>query len=446
MKLKSGILITFLLLLFSSSRISSKAEVQQPYVSFQVFYDELSPYGEWVDYPNYGYVWLPDAGPDFVPYSTNGHWIYTDYGWTWLSNYEWGWAPFHYGRWNFDHYYGWFWVPDSEWGPAWVAWRSADGYYGWEPLEPGISLSMSFGRSYDSHDDHWIFVRDRDIDRSDIHNYYIGRTDQDRIIRRSSMINNTYVDRNRNTTYITGPARNDFQRVTGRRVNPVTVQEYNRPGQNVSNDRVSIYRPEFRKNGDNGQRSEPSRISNLKDVKQPSERSVRSQPAVTKTPATNQDRQPNTVNPQRNSNTSQPQNIRKEQPQNNVRQQTTNPPQNTRKEIQPNNIKQQNTPPLQNIKREQPQNNIKQQNTNPPQNTQRDLQQNNVKQQNATPPQNTRREVQQNNIKQQNNVKQQNSAPQNARKGNQSNTSRSTDNAKKDQKKKTETVDEKIKN
>ena len=172
MKLKSGILITFLLLLFSSSRISSKVEVQQPYVSFQVFYDELSPYGEWVDYPNYGYVWLPDAGPDFVPYSTNGHWIYTDYGWTWLSNYEWGWAPFHYGRWNFDHYYGWFWVPDSEWGPAWVAWRSADGYYGWEPLEPGISLSMSFGRSYDSHDDHWIFVRDRDIDRSDIQNYY----------------------------------------------------------------------------------------------------------------------------------------------------------------------------------------------------------------------------------------------------------------------------------
>ena len=51
-------------------------------VSYQTFYDELSPYGQWVDYPGQGYVWVPDAGNDFRPYSTNGHWVWTD-------NYEW---------------------------------------------------------------------------------------------------------------------------------------------------------------------------------------------------------------------------------------------------------------------------------------------------------------------------------------------------------------------
>src|SRR5436189_4063176 len=91
-------------------------------VSYQTFYDELSPYGHWVDYPNYGYVWVPDAESDFRPYSTRGHWAYTDnYEWMWVSDYDWGWAPFHYGRWDYDSYIGWYWVPGYEWSPAWVA-------------------------------------------------------------------------------------------------------------------------------------------------------------------------------------------------------------------------------------------------------------------------------------------------------------------------------------
>src|SRR5665213_1919979 len=65
----------------------------------QVFYDELSPYGQWIDYPDYGYVWQPNVDQDFRPYDTNGYWVYSDYGWTWVSNYSWGWAPFHYGNW-----------------------------------------------------------------------------------------------------------------------------------------------------------------------------------------------------------------------------------------------------------------------------------------------------------------------------------------------------------
>src|ERR1700682_2804413 len=52
-------------------------------VTYQSFYDQLSPYGNWINYPGYGYVWMPNAGPDFRPYATNGNWIYTDAGWTW---------------------------------------------------------------------------------------------------------------------------------------------------------------------------------------------------------------------------------------------------------------------------------------------------------------------------------------------------------------------------
>ena len=117
---------------------------RQTYVSFQVFYDQLSPYGQWVNYSDYGYVWIPDAGPDFVPYSTDGYWMLTDYGWTWVSDYNWGWAPYHYGRWGYDNFYGWFWIPGNEWGPAWVTWRRANGYYGWTPNGSGCKYQCQF--------------------------------------------------------------------------------------------------------------------------------------------------------------------------------------------------------------------------------------------------------------------------------------------------------------
>ena len=44
-----------------------QASAQGSYFSYQVFYDQLSPYGQWVDFPRYGYVWIPDARPDFIP-------------------------------------------------------------------------------------------------------------------------------------------------------------------------------------------------------------------------------------------------------------------------------------------------------------------------------------------------------------------------------------------
>jgi hypothetical protein len=393
------VLALLFLVIITSVIFAKQASAQQPNVSFQVFYDQLSPYGEWVNYPNWGYVWIPDAGPDFVPYSTQGHWILTDDGWTWMSDYSWGWAPFHYGRWDYDQYYGWFWVPGNEWGPAWVTWRRADGYYGWAPMEPGISLSATFGRAYDIHDDHWIFVKDRDIDRADINHYYISRTDQYRVVRHSSVINNTYVDSRRHTTYVTGPARADIQKVTGRKLNPVAIQEYNKPGQDLGNGHFQIYRPVVMKNNDKGKKPAPSRITNLKDVKQASERKVINQQGNLSSDKNIKDAgQTSTVNSQKNlnnpktlqsQNSNPPKNIKSVKQPVNVKSQNKNLSQNIKKDPQPNNVKPLNTNPSQNIKREPQPNNIKTQNTNISQNVKNELQPNKVKTLNTNPAQNT---------------------------------------------------------
>jgi hypothetical protein len=259
-------IIAVLLVVMTSCMLTPRVSSQRTNASFQLFYDELSPYGQWTDYGDYGYVWIPDAGDNFEPYSSDGHWIMTDYGWTWASDYDWGWAAFHYGRWSYANSFGWFWVPDNEWGPAWVNWRQADGYYGWSPMEPGITINLSFRNEYNSGNDHWMFVRDRDFDRADVSRYYVNRNEHERISRNSVVINNTYRDSKRNTTYVTGPSRNDIQNVTGRRIVSTTIQDNSRPGKGVKNGRLQIYRPQIQ-NNNAGQKPTPKRITNQNDVK-----------------------------------------------------------------------------------------------------------------------------------------------------------------------------------
>ncbi len=241
-----GVIIGILFLTSSCTTQGSfyAGQGDQGYVDIQVFYDQLSPYGEWIDYPEYGYVWIPDVRGGFAPYETNGEWVMTEYGWTWISDYSWGWAPFHYGRWDFDGRFGWFWIPDTEWGPAWVTWRRANGYYGWAPMGPGMRAGY-----YDGYGDinRWHFVRDRDFGRQHINRYEVNRQDYDQLLRSSSVINNTHVDRRRNTTYIAGPSTEEVQRVTGRRINSLAVRDNNRPGTVVNKDQVRIFRPQVQK-------------------------------------------------------------------------------------------------------------------------------------------------------------------------------------------------------
>jgi hypothetical protein len=276
-KLLLKVFVVFSALNAAALFVPQKACAQQGAVSFQLFYDDLSPYGMWVDYPAYGYVWIPDGGSEFSPYSTNGHWVFTDDGWTWYSGYPWGWATFHYGRWDYDDYYGWFWVPDDQWGPAWVSWRRSPGYYGWAPLRPGVSITVSFGSDYHERNDRWMFVRDRDIDRTDISRHYVSRMNNVTIISNSTVIVNTRKDNRRNTTYITGPGRDDVQRVTGTTIKPAVIREYSQPGQRLNNGELQIYRPQVQKTGGGGRNPAPSRVIQPSDVKPVSERNGRNQ-------------------------------------------------------------------------------------------------------------------------------------------------------------------------
>ena len=99
---------------------------QAPAVDVGFFYTELSPYGEWVRHPYYGWVWFPrHVRAGWRPYS-DGRWVESDYGWTWVSYEPFGWATYHYGRWAWDRYVGWLWVPGTDWGPAWVAWQQGN--------------------------------------------------------------------------------------------------------------------------------------------------------------------------------------------------------------------------------------------------------------------------------------------------------------------------------
>lgn len=105
--------------------------------AFRVFYDELAEHGDWVLIEPYGFVFRPRV--NFVawrPY-LDGWWQPSDhYGWVWISDEPFGWVTYHYGNWFWDRFQGWVWAPGYDWGPAWVAWVSADDWYGWAPLGP----------------------------------------------------------------------------------------------------------------------------------------------------------------------------------------------------------------------------------------------------------------------------------------------------------------------
>jgi hypothetical protein len=61
--IKSAFLLGLMLLLVVTTQ---KASAQTEDVSLQSFYDELSPYGTWIQDPQYGYVWRPDVDQERV--------------------------------------------------------------------------------------------------------------------------------------------------------------------------------------------------------------------------------------------------------------------------------------------------------------------------------------------------------------------------------------------
>lgn len=287
MKATAKIFILFLAVNSVILMVPQKAAAQVS-ISFQIFYDDLSPYGYWIDTPEYGYAWVPNVSAAFIPYRTNGYWVFTNVGWTWVSNYSWGWAPFHYGRWYYDPYYEWIWVPGYEWGPGWVVWRRSEGYYGWAPIGPGISITIAYSSGYRLPYNYWTCVRDRDFGRTNIYNYYVPSSNNVTIINNSTVINNIQRDNSTQARYNAGPDRTEVQRRTGKTISPVTLRERNRPGQDLSNRELQIYRPRVEKRRASEREPAPSKVVRFKDLKSAGQRT---QPKRENQPARQQEPQ-----------------------------------------------------------------------------------------------------------------------------------------------------------
>ncbi len=268
--------------------------------TYQQFYDQLSPYGQWINYPGYGYCWVPNQVPgDFSPYMTGGHWVYTDFGMTWVSDYPWGWAAFHYGRWFLDASYGWMWVPGYDWGPAWCMWGDYGGYYCWAPFGPGVIISPHYrpdphwwhfcdhGHIMDEHFDHYA-LRNEDFENrmhfkiDDVNNHinYISHA-------------NTY----NQSVFFSGPKAEEIQHYSGHPVNKVSITNTDHPGAtHVANNQLNIYRPNIQrtshqpapanvKNAENNhpENNRPQNTQPTREVQQPRNNNMQ-QPRQTQQP------------------------------------------------------------------------------------------------------------------------------------------------------------------
>jgi hypothetical protein len=137
--------------------------------------DELNSYGVWNSLPPYGRVWRPNAIQDWVPFY-HGHWDYTEPQWTWVSYEPFGWIVYHYGNWINTPEYGWVWIPDNtEWSPACVQWMYYDDYVCWAPLPPrGIVWPRPWER-YENRIEVWNVVHTKDFMLDNVGEHRIER-------------------------------------------------------------------------------------------------------------------------------------------------------------------------------------------------------------------------------------------------------------------------------
>lgn len=184
-----------------------------PPVTENYFYSSLAPYGTWLYIEPYGWCWQPTVAVvdrSWRPYLHGGRWVYTSAGWYWQSYYTWGWAPFHYGNWYLSPVCGWVWVPGHVWAPAWVVWRYSDAYCGWAPLPPGCGWHPSFGLTYwgsrvsVSFGFHlgwssFVFCAWDDWWRPFPHRHCLPPHRSAVVFHQTTIINNYYVDKSRNT-------------------------------------------------------------------------------------------------------------------------------------------------------------------------------------------------------------------------------------------------------
>jgi hypothetical protein len=215
-------------------------------VDLGFFYDDLAPYGNWVERPQYGWVWRPQVEQSsWRPYE-DGHWVWTDEGWTWISDEPYGWATYHYGRWYDDPDYGWEWIPGDEWAPAWVSWQESDDYLGWAPLPPSVDFRPGVNLNVRLSPDAYVFVPSRQFLAPRIRDYVVPRAQYGQIFPRTRNV--TRYNRVNNRIFNQGVAVERIQRVTGRTVTRYQIADEGvndrHRGARIVQNRVTVFRPQ----------------------------------------------------------------------------------------------------------------------------------------------------------------------------------------------------------
>ncbi|MGA2669264.1 MAG: DUF6600 domain-containing protein [Ignavibacteria bacterium] len=244
-------------------------------VSFESFYDDLSPAGDWIQITKeeidkdlkdgegqaYSSEIAPDAEFIFIwhptvteegwrPY-TNGRWEYTANGWMWVSNYTWGWAVFHYGRWWNSSKYGWVWLPGYVWAPAWVQWRITDNHIGWCPLTPNAKWNAESGitdvnYTYRNRDADWVFVEKNNFFNNLTGTGIIKTSENGDLITRSKTI--LSINSDNNGIINNGPDVKDIESKTGKPVKQKVINFWNIKGKPLVGDNdISVYKENFKK-------------------------------------------------------------------------------------------------------------------------------------------------------------------------------------------------------
>jgi hypothetical protein len=199
------------------------------------FYDELAPYGTWVDVSGYGRCWRPTVAvwnSSWRPYCDGGRWLWSDCGWYWYSDYSWGWAPFHYGRWTCPAGLGWVWAPDTCWGPAWVSWRHSSAFCGWAPLPPSAhfrvghgfyhnSVAVGFGFEFGLRSSDYVFVSAGGL--CDRRPRYLAGAHAATIFKDTTIVNN-YTTVNNTTVMNHGVGFDRIQRATRGNIRQVALK------------------------------------------------------------------------------------------------------------------------------------------------------------------------------------------------------------------------------
>lgn len=242
---KIGLIIAAI---FIASFINIKAG--HGHVSFNYFYSQLSPHGEWISLDYDLVVWRPaNVHYDWRPYSV-GRWAWTADGWYWDSYEPFGWAVYHYGRWHYDDYYGWVWIPDYEWAPAWVEWRYNDHYLGWAPLPPyasfRVGVGISFSINWHLHHRHWNFVRYDRFCHNNVNVYIVNNSNNYRIFNTTKYRTNYYADGGRIVNR--GVDRDYVERKAGykiKRKEITRVTDYNSYERNIKSrgERITAFSP-----------------------------------------------------------------------------------------------------------------------------------------------------------------------------------------------------------